>query len=924
MIALAVLLAVITVPLYGLKVFRKGDYTDFSVYYRAAERMAASTWDEVYTLADGASPFRYAPLTLPLFRPWAELPPETARTLWYGFQVLFFVAGFACLRATLRRVRAPDPTLTVALTFLFTLRLLLDTFTIGQVSSLIFLCFAAALLAWVWGRPRGAALWLLPPAILKIGPGVAFGALLAARPRRVWRAATTTFAALAVWTAAAHLWILSAGGYPGRLWPAWVGIVRADSDYYDASHYGSQSIQSALLRFAKTGWLTDAEVSGAWLAAAALILGASLFLWCFRRPRSARGRALSAAWCVFPYVWLMPETFKYTLTLLALPIALLLAELARGERRFRLAKSALVATAIFISLAGKDVIGDTLFFGIQRASLPLVATLLLGSAVWRETWRHTELSAWGRRLSQAFRPLPPGPWPHAPAPERPEIALSLLLPLPLEAGVTLNEEAFTRFVEETLATLQQTWPGRHEVWLLPFGDRVSPLHPLAICARALAGRYSQLKILESTRTRGLALRQGVLHARGTTFAFAQAEQPCAPRFYSEAHALLARGEADLVRANRRLGESRFRVPVHLLSYVYGRHRLGVLFNRSVRLLLPVGTSDTHSRTWLASRRTALSLFACQASDGFLLDLELALAARGHRLRVAELPVTLLLIAEKSFRAMGAEVLQILFGIPRLAWRNRQGHYARPPESFLKPGPWITADDWGLSPGVNEGILALARLGVIKRVSAMARGRSLEHGLAELKALPEVKIGLHFDLTHGGRSPGRVLIDWVHPSGARRARARESVREAFTAQASELERAGIEIRYLDGHHHIHLAPGMITALAPLLEARGIREVRLPYESRLWFGPKAAINLLSVLARGSFRKHGLRWLPCHYPSSQTFADPGRLRADLARRPGTEVITHPASRDDIAALGIPDSYTAGRVTEFRALSMLHEGPA
>ena len=66
-IALSAVLALITLPLYALKVAEKTDYTDFSVYYRAALRMKLGQWTQIYTLQDGASPFRYSPIFLPFF-----------------------------------------------------------------------------------------------------------------------------------------------------------------------------------------------------------------------------------------------------------------------------------------------------------------------------------------------------------------------------------------------------------------------------------------------------------------------------------------------------------------------------------------------------------------------------------------------------------------------------------------------------------------------------------------------------------------------------------------------------------------------------------------------------------------------------------------------------------------------------------------
>jgi predicted glycoside hydrolase/deacetylase ChbG (UPF0249 family) len=234
---------------------------------------------------------------------------------------------------------------------------------------------------------------------------------------------------------------------------------------------------------------------------------------------------------------------------------------------------------------------------------------------------------------------------------------------------------------------------------------------------------------------------------------------------------------------------------------------------------------------------------------------------------------------------------------------------------------ITADDWGITPGVNHGILELARLGVVRRVSMMAHAGYLLEGLDELKAIPELSLGLHFDLTLGKSPPGRVLKHWLRAraSGGRElARLQEEARSELRAQLGVLRAAGVRPTHLDGHHHIHLVPGMLDALAPVIREAGIRQVRLPADpALLWRKP--ALWLLTRLAARDFRRLGFESLPCFYPQARHFGDQGRLRLELGRNPQAEVIVHPASENDLPRLSIPDSYTTGRVTEYRALRML-----
>jgi predicted glycoside hydrolase/deacetylase ChbG (UPF0249 family) len=200
---------------------------------------------------------------------------------------------------------------------------------------------------------------------------------------------------------------------------------------------------------------------------------------------------------------------------------------------------------------------------------------------------------------------------------------------------------------------------------------------------------------------------------------------------------------------------------------------------------------------------------------------------------------------------------------------------------------------------------------------MARSAHLTDGLDELLKLPDIELGLHFDLTYGVSSPGKVLLAWLNPFSDH-AKLKEQVRSEFKAQLSKIQALGVSIRYLDGHHHIHLVPGILDAIADLVQAAGIQCVRCPYDPSLWLGPKAILNLLSLRASQRLKALGFSSLPCFYPQSSHFLDPGRFRAALAKNPESEIIVHPARSNDLVRLAIPDPYTDGRVLEYRVLRM------
>jgi predicted glycoside hydrolase/deacetylase ChbG (UPF0249 family) len=251
-------------------------------------------------------------------------------------------------------------------------------------------------------------------------------------------------------------------------------------------------------------------------------------------------------------------------------------------------------------------------------------------------------------------------------------------------------------------------------------------------------------------------------------------------------------------------------------------------------------------------------------------------------------------------------------------------------------PFINADDWGLSPGINEGILDLARRNIVQRVSILATGSFVNDRLAELKSLPTLTLGLHFSLTFGktslgdriqllavhGRlhlSPTRVALLFFLSGKDRRKRLNREVILLLREQLSILESFGICPKYLDGHHHIHLVPGMMKSILPILREVGITQVRVPWDPARLLSPISPIIILALWARLKWKKWGLMCLPFVYPSTVDYSNGHRLRRIVARKEGYEMVVHPAARNDTSELRIPDYYVGDRVREYLALRSL-----
>ena len=61
---------------------------------------------------------------------------------------------------------------------------------------------------------------------------------------------------------------------------------------------------------------------------------------------------------------------------------------------------------------------------------------------------------------------------------------------------------------------------------------------------------------------------------------------------------------------------------------------------------------------------------------------------------------------------------------------------------------FNADDAGMSKGVNSGITKLIKKGILYSFSIFTNGQYAKEAIAIAKKNPEIKIGLHFNITTG--------------------------------------------------------------------------------------------------------------------------------------------------------------------------------
>ncbi len=155
---------------------------------------------------------------------------------------------------------------------------------------------------------------------------------------------------------------------------------------------------------------------------------------------------------------------------------------------------------------------------------------------------------------------------------------------------------------------------------------------------------------------------------------------------------------------------------------------------------------------------------------------------------------------------------------------------------------VTADDFGLSPAVNKGILEAHKVGCVTSASLLVNAPGFRDAITRLAAAPALQVGLHLNLTVGSPvAPGKDVATLCDPrTGAfyplprfvRRTLAglvrTEHVAVECAAQLDRLRTAGITVAHLDGHQHVHVLPRVWTSVLATARHAGIRAVRVPIE------------------------------------------------------------------------------------------------
>jgi hopanoid biosynthesis associated protein HpnK len=229
---------------------------------------------------------------------------------------------------------------------------------------------------------------------------------------------------------------------------------------------------------------------------------------------------------------------------------------------------------------------------------------------------------------------------------------------------------------------------------------------------------------------------------------------------------------------------------------------------------------------------------------------------------------------------------------------------------------FTADDFGLSEGVNEAVERAHRDGVLHAASLMVAGPAVADAVRRARALPNLRVGLHLVVIQGpavlapAEIPDLVDADGWFPSGQLRLginyfgrpRVRRQLAAEVRAQFSAFAATGLTLHHADAHKHMHLHPTVGRLMLEIGREFGLSRVRVPAEppavlarcgTRVGVGAHALYHWTRILRR-QVRAAGMTTTDhCFGIAWSGHMTPERVRRLLTELPDgeSEIYLHPA---------------------------------
>jgi chitin disaccharide deacetylase len=164
-----------------------------------------------------------------------------------------------------------------------------------------------------------------------------------------------------------------------------------------------------------------------------------------------------------------------------------------------------------------------------------------------------------------------------------------------------------------------------------------------------------------------------------------------------------------------------------------------------------------------------------------------------------------------------------------------------PVRSLPPGLIVNADDLGIHPSINAGILSAYRNGILTSCTMLMTTAYLDETVRDYVKPAALPIGIHLSLTLGKSvAPAAQVPDIVDEAGHLKLSASRllmlspasdagrqlfpQIREELNAQLALAHDVGLRATHADFHQHVHMNPAIFTVVEDLLPKYGIDRLR----------------------------------------------------------------------------------------------------
>lgn len=246
---------------------------------------------------------------------------------------------------------------------------------------------------------------------------------------------------------------------------------------------------------------------------------------------------------------------------------------------------------------------------------------------------------------------------------------------------------------------------------------------------------------------------------------------------------------------------------------------------------------------------------------------------------------------------------------------------------------ITADDLGIDPRINSGIIECYKEGILKSTALLVNAPYTKEAVSMVKNYPDLEVGLHLSIVEGESLRGTkstvtdnipyfsnicLIRDWKQfvKKYVRNEINFNELEEELELQIRQFLKYFPDIPFINGTQHMHLLPKVWKIVLKLAKKYEIRAIRVPsmrsfeLNGLTRFIPLLAHNVLGEFARfslrGSLIKTTERVVGMQYAGQISKFRLLKILLNMPADSVTEIVMHPGYESLTLRENLPWAYS------------------